>query len=141
MVRFFYLIQLLPHFGSKSPSKEVDPFLEPRGLTPEQLLEWTFLLDVLNFCFWAKKDSSLFTFDHRGQKWTGYRSMRAALAKAVEEDDIPIYSPLYYRDVSLSQLRAIFKSESSAELPLLERRRDNLHEAAAVLEKVGTDWK
>jgi len=130
----------LPHFGLNSACEDAGIILEPERLSPEQLLEWTFLLDVLNFCFWAKKDSDLFTFGLREKKWTGFRSMCAALTKAVEEDGIPIYSPLYYRDITLGQLKAVFKSETNAELPLLERRRENLHEAAVVLEKVGVVW-
>ncbi len=120
-------------------SEELKPNLEPAGLSREQVLQWTFLLDVLNFCFWGdvdKKEDGLFAFNYQGVTWTGYRSMRAALCKAVEEDHIPIYSPLYYRNITLNQLKMIFKSETSVELPLLKERVENLREAAAVLEEV-----
>ena len=129
---------MLPLLGSGSedgPAKEATPILEPRLLSSEQVLQWTFLLDVLNFCFWSKEEA-MFTFSYRGEQWTGYRSMCAALTKAVEVTNIPIYSPSYYKNVTLDQLRSIFKSDTDVELPLLHRRVENLHEAAAVLTKV-----
>ena len=43
-----------------------------------------FLLDTLNFCFWADKDEELFRVSHKGREWTGYLSLCAALARAVE---------------------------------------------------------
>lgn len=57
--------------------------LEPAGLSEEQALEWIFLLDTLNFCFWSDSEE-LFGVNYRGKLWTGYRSLCAALCKAVE---------------------------------------------------------
>lgn len=49
------------------------------------------------------------------------------------QEGLPIYSPSFYRDITLKQLSDIFRSETQVPIPLLEQRRDNLHEAAAVL--------
>ena len=48
-----------------------------------------FLLDTLNFCFWADIDQKLPRVKYRGSEWTGYRSLCAALTRAVE---VIIYS-------------------------------------------------
>ena len=111
------------------------PTLEPSPLSSEQLLQWIFLTDVLNFCFWSEEDV-LFTFHYGGLNWTGYQSLVAALTKAVEVDHIPIYRPSFYGDITENQLLSIFKSETHIEMPLLAPRVKNLHEAAAVLAKV-----
>lgn len=57
--------------------------LEPAGLGEEGLLKWLFLLDTLNYCFWSD-EATLFTVQYKGERWTGYRSLVAAMAKAVE---------------------------------------------------------
>jgi hypothetical protein len=114
---------------------DTTPTLEPLGLSPEELLEWTFMLDVLNFCFWSD-EATLFTFSYGGVRWTGYRSMLAALVKAVE-DGIPVYRPSYYVNISEDELGRIFRSDTHVMLPLISSRRENLIEAAQVLNKVG----
>ena len=111
------------------------PTLEPSCLSSGQLLEWTFLLDLLNFCFWSEEDT-LFTFSYGGVKWTGYQSMCAALTKAVEVDHLPIYEPSFYGSITEQQLRSIFRSETHIEMSLIVARVQNLHEAASVLMKV-----
>ena len=119
---------------TNEPERLEAPTLEPPNLTPTELLEWIFLLDTLNFCFWSD-ESSQFTFSYRGVHWTGYRSLVAALTKAVE-DGVPIYKPSYFGSVSEEKLRQIFMSETHVELPLIGRRKANLWEAARVLNKV-----
>ena len=57
--------------------------LEPTGLGEEGLLKWLFLLDTLNYCFWSD-EATLFTVRYKGERWTGYRSLVAAMARAVE---------------------------------------------------------
>ena len=42
-----------------------------------------FLVDTMNFCFWSD-EPTLFTVEYQERRWTGYRAMVAALAKAVE---------------------------------------------------------
>ena len=92
-------------------------------------------MDTLNFCFWSDNDTLLHTTEYGGVKWTGYRALCASLIKAVEAG-IPIYKPSYYGKVSESQLRSIFRSETSVELPLIGKRLENLHETAKVLNEV-----
>ncbi len=66
----------------KQEGAGVDPF-EPHGLTQEEVLEWLFLVDTLNFCFWSD-ETVKFTVTFAGKEWTGYRAMCAALARAVQ---------------------------------------------------------
>ena len=57
--------------------------LEPAGLSDEQALQWAFLLDTLNFCFWSD-GGELFGVSLHGKLWTGYHSLCAALCRTVE---------------------------------------------------------
>lgn len=127
--------KLLPQFlaSCQLPDQETTPTFEPPGLSPSEILEWTFLLDTLNFCFWSD-EATLFTSSHAGKQWTGYWSLCAALLKAVE-DGMPIYRPSCYGSISTKQMQQIFRSETHVELPLLSSRRKNLIEAAQVLNK------
>lgn len=49
---------------------------------------------------------------------------------------LPIHAPSFYGTITLDQLNEVFRSETNVSIPLLERRRENLHEVAAVLTKV-----
>ena len=126
---------MIPESAGTSTSTVIksDP-LEPPGLSNEEVLEWLFVVDVLNFCFWSD-EPTLFTVSHLGQGWTGYRSMCAALARAKSEG-VAVHKPEFYGTVTQGQMEHIFRSDSHVQLPLLEKRRTNLHEAAAVLKEV-----
>lgn len=125
---------MLASLSHEQPKSETTPTLEPPNLLPTEILEWTFLLDTLNFCFWSD-EPTLFTFSYDEVRWTGYRSLCAALVKAVE-DGVPIYKPSYYGSVTEDKLRLLFRSDTHVELPLISSRRANLLEAAQVLNKV-----
>ena len=71
---------MLQHALTEEQSE--DPF-EPPGLTEEDVLEWVFLLDALNFCFWSDEETK-FTVKYGGKKWTGYRALCAGLSRAVQ---------------------------------------------------------
>ena len=137
---FFFHTQLLPQMTRKNgealPSDVIEPDpLEPSGLSNDEILEWLFMVDVLNFCFWSD-ESTLFTVKFLGKEWTGYRSMCAALARA-NARGIPVHKPEFYGALSEALMEDIFKSDSHVQLSLIEKRRSNLHEAAAILNQVG----
>lgn len=111
-------------FGEPGP-------LEPHGLDDDAALEWLFLVDTMNFCFWSD-EPTLFTVDYRGQMWTGSKAMVAALARAVQSG-IPIYKPSYYKDVTYDQLSNIFASATHVEIPLLKERVTILNSTGQVL--------
>ena len=135
----FYVVQLLPQMIPRDgvpPTNEAiktDP-LEPPGLSEEEVLEWLFVIDVLNFCFWSD-ELTLYTVKYLGMEWTGYRSLCAALARA-KSRGIPVHKPEFYGAVTKEEMESIFRSDSHVQMPLLEKRRANLHEAAAMLKEV-----
>jgi len=110
--------------------------LNPK-IMDEKAVEWIFLVDSLNFCFWATDSKSLPVIEYKGKEWTGYWALCAAVNRALEEG-IPITNPLYMRDVTLEQLLHIFRSKNNEPFRLLPERVQVLREAGSVLvEKFG----
>jgi len=97
----------------------------------EAALQWIFVVDCLNFCFWGTSDT-LFTVEYLGKKYTGYWSLCAAINRALHEG-IPILSAEYMANITLSQLQSIFRSATSEEVPLLSQRLEVIREAGQVL--------
>jgi hypothetical protein len=104
--------------------------LTPKQMT-EQALNWIFLVDTLNFCFWSDSEE-LFTVTHNNKDYTGYWSLCAAINRAVDEH-IPILSPSYWRDMTEEQLAHIFRSSTNTQVPQFKERLAVLHEAGKVV--------
>lgn len=102
----------------------------------EAALNFIFTMDLLNFSFWSELDNGeRFCVDFRGQRWTGYWSLVAALQRALEEG-LNVTSPSYWhREAGYSDdvFRHIFRSATNETMPMLEERIFVLREAADVL--------
>ncbi|MCJ1380456.1 hypothetical protein MMC17_003561 [Xylographa soralifera] len=52
----------------------------------ESTVDFIFTMDLLNFCFWPEGPSETgYAVDYRGERWTGYWSLVAALQRALDE--------------------------------------------------------
>jgi hypothetical protein len=52
----------------------------------ESTVAFIFTMDLLNYSFWSEKDNDeRFAIEYKGQKWTGYSSLVAALRRALDE--------------------------------------------------------
>ncbi|XP_063599019.1 queuosine 5'-phosphate N-glycosylase/hydrolase-like [Penaeus indicus] len=92
-----------------------------KGLTEEQLLNWTFLVDTLNFNFWTPDGEPKYTVRDKGRKRTGYMAMVAAINRAIDEGK-KIYDPNYYSKLTLDDIKHIFRSETKSSMPLFDER-------------------
>ncbi|KAH6891256.1 UPF0553 protein c [Thelonectria olida] len=105
----------------------------------ESTVAFIFTMDLLNFSFWSElPDDERFAIEYRGQTWTGYWSLVAALQRALDEG-IPITDPLYWLDekkCNLESLRHVFRSCTEEEMPLLQERLECLREAGRVLDEL-----
>ena len=63
-----------------------DHELHPKS-KDEAAVQFIFVMDLLNFCFWSDRDDAdtAFSVAYRGKLWTGYWSLVAALQRALEE--------------------------------------------------------
>ncbi|CZT02664.1 probable cobyrinic acid a,c-diamide synthase [Rhynchosporium graminicola] len=102
----------------------------------ESTVAFIFTMDLLNFSFWSEKDDEeRFTIEYKGQKWTGYWSLVAALQRALEED-IPITSSDFWQnedECTEEVLKHVFRSSTEEEIPLLKERLSCLREAGKIL--------
>lgn len=103
----------------------------------EATVNFIFLMDLLNFCFWS--DSSdpqhRFAVEYQGQRWTGYWSLVAAIHRALEED-IPITTPSFWTNDTVctdNLLRYVFRSATEECIPLLDERITCIREAGRIL--------
>ena len=105
--------------------------LHPHLSDPVKQATWIFLIDTLNFAFWAPEGKSPFTVNYKGKAYTGYWSLCAAICRAVD-DGIPILEPSYWDKADWAY---IFRSSSETQIPLLDRRREVTKEAGNWLVK------
>lgn len=93
-----------------------------------------FLLDTVNFCFWAGKgEKKWFVNFPSGNLVDGWSALVSCVERAIEEN-IPILNPDYLASISLKDVKHIFRGQNQAEIPLLEKRMANLREAGKILQ-------
>ncbi|KAK5211001.1 hypothetical protein LTR41_003613 [Exophiala xenobiotica] len=102
----------------------------------EATVNFIFTMNLLNFSFWSElSPEERFTVDYRGQRWTGYWSLVAALQRALDEG-YPITTPSFWTDLEScpdTVLHHVFRSATSEPIPLLSQRISILREAGAIL--------
>ncbi|KAL8713062.1 MAG: hypothetical protein Q9220_002922 [cf. Caloplaca sp. 1 TL-2023] len=103
----------------------------------EETINFIFLMDLLNFCFWSENSDSgqRFALEYKDQQWTGYWSLVAAIQRALEEN-ISITTPSFWRnnfECTDELLRHVFRSATSESIPLLDERVRCMREAGRVL--------
>jgi hypothetical protein len=96
------------------------------------MLEWIFVIDILNFSFFAEPNEELFACDYQGQIYTGYWSLCACINRALDEQ-IPITSPAFFAKLEKETFAHIFRSASASEVPMLAERFAILKSAGKVL--------
>ncbi|KAK7047510.1 hypothetical protein SK128_016725 [Halocaridina rubra] len=92
-----------------------------KGLTVEQLADWVFLVDAINFSFWTPDGVPKYSVTYQGKSRTGYLAMVSAVNRAIDEGK-KIYDPEYYTKLSLDDLKHIFRSDTDSAMPLFEER-------------------
>ncbi|XP_044266966.1 queuosine salvage protein [Tribolium madens] len=101
--------------------------LHPKSDDPKAL-DWLFVVDTLNFCFWHLETETGWTVEG----YTGYFALCAAINRALKEK-VDILNPKYYSEVSEKDLAKIFRSDNDVPIPLLQERVKCLHEVGNVL--------
>lgn len=101
---------------------EMRPF-HSRSL--EEIAMWCFILDSVNFCFWADRDSNKWSVSVSGRtRYDGYWALVAALKRGSNE--VPLFDPRWLSELTLDSVRHLFRG--SGEIPLIEKRREALRE-------------
>jgi len=106
-------------FGSDSP-------------TPQLI----FVLDAINFCFWAQKDQEKWTVEYPKGNFisNGWFALVVSIQRA-QEEGIPILDADYLKNLRLPDAKYIFRSANEQPIPLLKERVRILNEIGTVLAK------
>ncbi|XP_075217036.1 queuosine 5'-phosphate N-glycosylase/hydrolase-like isoform X3 [Lycorma delicatula] len=119
--------------GSISVSNFLKCDVHPVGMLEEKAINWIFVVDTLNFCFWAAKRNSWWEITHEGNKYSGYFGLCAAINKAIK-GGIDMTDPKVYSQLELKDLEEILQGDdSSVKLQLMKERLDSLHQVGNVL--------
>jgi hypothetical protein len=109
--------------------------LHPR--IDEQTIHWIFLMDLLNYSFWAERShQKRYTVTWQGVAHTGYWSLCAMMWRNLDEG-IPIIDPSYYATASSEVLEYALRPDPGCDpIPLLKERITMMHRAGAILVQV-----
>ena len=100
------------------------------------------LLDALNFCFWAAPGEPRWELTYRGERLDGYQALAAALKRAIEEEECPLWDADFLQQMSEDDAESIFHPEgqSAGRIPLFEARLANMREVGRVLCRRYDGW-
>lgn len=107
-------------------------------ITPKQSVypvQQVFLMDCVNFCFWARKGEEKWKVEHpKGTVHDGWNALVASIDRAISEN-IPILDASFLTELSVPAAEYIFRSATNTSIPLLTERLNNLKEAGSILLK------
>jgi hypothetical protein len=92
----------------------------------EKTCEYLFVLDSINFCFWAKEAAGKWKIDYNGKKIDGYNALAFSLKGVFEKERFSSFDEFNY-----SEFEKFFKGEN--EMPLLKERFEILQENYKIL--------
>jgi hypothetical protein len=92
--------------------------------------DWIFVLDALNFCFWADRGCPKWSIEYNGQPLSGYWGLAGSLKRAYEEG-VPLTNAEYLTTISSKTVERIFQGNQT--IPLLQKRVENLREIGRIL--------
>lgn len=92
--------------------------------------DWIFVLDALNFCFWADPGQPKWSIEYDGEELSGYWALAASLKRAFEEG-VPLTNAEFLATISSKTGEKIFRGKQK--IPLFQHRIHNLREVGTVL--------
>lgn len=96
---------------------------------PEKLLAYVFVVDTLNFFFWALKDQKRWEISYKGRLYNGYYALALTIKRAFEEG-VPLWDPRFLAEISAVEFFSIFEGNGS--LPFVHWRHQNIVELGHV---------
>jgi len=114
----------------------LDDFVFLKKLEKNQIFNFIFALDSLNFCFWGNPK---WTIEYKDKKCDGSFGLLMAFQKA-SENGFPIFEAKYLANISREDLEKIF--EGNIKIPLFKERLKILQEIGNILaEKYNGNFK
>lgn len=99
--------------------------------TPQHI----FIMDTVNFCFWAKKNEEKWKIEYpKGNILDGWKALVACFDRAIEEK-IPVDDSNFLEKITLEQTENFFRSYNRTVIPLLKERMEFLRDSGKVLKE------
>jgi hypothetical protein len=93
--------------------------------------DWVFLVDTLNYCFWAPEGQARFAAaGPTGAVHAGYWALPACVNRALAAG-VPLLDYAYLAQIDDAAVAALFRSANGAPVPLLAERAKSLREIGA----------
>ena len=95
-----------------------------------------FILDVINFCFWAGKDQEKWTVEYPKSNFiaNGWYGLVASVERA-QKESTPILETDFLEKLTLKRAKHIFRSANNQNIPLLEERVRFLNQVGRTLKQ------
>lgn len=109
------------------------------GFGREKDAQLLFLEDAVNFCFWPDKGKPKWRVEWPKGNIVdgGWYALKACFERGLAES-VPILEAEYLSSISLDDTKKFFRGVYDVDIPLVEKRMENLREAGSVLkEKFG----
>ncbi|XP_077265387.1 queuosine 5'-phosphate N-glycosylase/hydrolase-like isoform X1 [Temnothorax americanus] len=90
--------------------------------------DWLFVLNTLNFALWTQKDEP----EWKVHGFTGYTALCVAIKRATEHGK-PMWNPRYYKDLSMTDMKIIFRGDNDNYIPRISERLEILHGIGEIL--------
>lgn len=122
---------------SKILEKPIDEFLGVKTTGKiEDDIQQVFLIDSINFCFWAEKNKPKWLVEHpEGIKATGgWYSLTKVFERALDEK-VSILDVNYLLSLNEKEAEHLFKGQNNVDIPLLKERIKCLKDSAKVLKE------
>ena len=132
---------LIQQQDSISKHKWTDHVLHPNPhaseMAQKRVVNWIFLMDLLNFSFYTDHGQPVFSVTYEGRQWTGYWTLNACIKRCLLDDHIDMTDPYFYASVSMEQLQYLLRGDdhfkNGVEMPMLRHRLELMNQAGRIL--------
>jgi len=100
------------------------------GRDPDTTIDFTLVLNTLNFAFTDFDSGQIFTTNYQGKTWSDSEALVACMHRAITAG-VPLFSGDYLAGVTRRDLEELFSG--STEMPMLEDRVELLNEVGQTL--------
>ncbi len=93
------------------------------------------VLNAWNFCFWPDRGRDVWSIEHQGKEYKGYKALAFCVERALAEG-LDLTDPKCLKKLTQKKLKTVFRGKG--EIPMLAERTENAREIGEILMR---DWE